>query len=131
MKHTVAVLAFIAAFLLVERAGFPPEDVIFDPNVLAVATGIEEHNGFAKAFIEALPLIKERCPGARCSGGISNLSFSFRGNDAVREAIQDVDAHRFPKPPAQFKRRNFSRHLTPKLAEDGRHAADGARQNRR
>ncbi len=76
--------------LLVEQVGFPPEDVIFDPNVLAVATGIEEHNGFAKAFIEALPLIKERCPGARCSGGISNLSFSFRGNDVVREAMHSA-----------------------------------------
>ena len=60
---------------------------MFDPNVLAVATGIEEHNEFAKAFIEALPLIKERCPGARTSGGISNLSFSFRGNQHVREAM--------------------------------------------
>ena len=76
--------------LLVERVGFPPEDVIFDPNVLAVATGIEEHNGFAKAYIEALPLIKERCPGARTSGGISNLSFSFRGNDVVREAMHSA-----------------------------------------
>jgi 5-methyltetrahydrofolate--homocysteine methyltransferase len=73
--------------LLVEQAGFPPEDIIFDSNVLAVATGIEEHNDFAKNFIEALPLIKERCPGARTSGGISNLSFSFRGNDVVREAM--------------------------------------------
>ncbi len=73
--------------LLVEQVGFPPEDLIFDPNVLAVATGIEEHRGFAKAFLEALPLIKDRCPGARTSGGISNLSFSFRGNDAVREAM--------------------------------------------
>jgi 5-methyltetrahydrofolate--homocysteine methyltransferase len=73
--------------LLVERVGFPPEDLIFDPNVLAVATGIEEHRGFAKAFLEALPLIKEHCPGARTSGGISNLSFAFRGNDAVREAM--------------------------------------------
>jgi len=76
--------------LLVGQVGFPPEDVIFDPNVLAVATGIEEHNGFAKAFIEALPLIKERCPGARTSGGISNLSFSFRGNDRVREAMHSA-----------------------------------------
>src|ERR671934_1914318 len=66
--------------LLVERAGFPPEDLVFDPNVLAVATGIEEHDEYAKNFIEALPLIKGRCPGARTSGGISNLSFSFRGN---------------------------------------------------
>jgi 5-methyltetrahydrofolate--homocysteine methyltransferase len=73
--------------LLVERVGFPPEDIIFDPNVLAVATGIEEHDEFAKNFIDALPLIKERCPGVRTSGGISNLSFSFRGNDAVREAM--------------------------------------------
>ena len=73
--------------LLTEQAGFPPEDIVFDPNVLAVATGIEEHEDFAKNFIEALPLIKERCPGTRTSGGISNLSFSFRGNDVVREAM--------------------------------------------
>ncbi len=73
--------------LLTQVAGFEPEDVVFDPNVLAVATGIEEHNGYAKAFIEALPVIKERCPGAHTSGGISNLSFSFRGNDVVREAM--------------------------------------------
>jgi 5-methyltetrahydrofolate--homocysteine methyltransferase len=73
--------------LLVEQVGFSPGDLIFDPNVLAVATGIEEHRGFAKAFLAALPLIKERCPGARTSGGISNLSFAFRGNDAVREAM--------------------------------------------
>jgi 5-methyltetrahydrofolate--homocysteine methyltransferase len=76
--------------LLVERAGFSPEDLVFDPNVLAVATGIEEHNGFAKAFIEALPQIKQRCPGARTSGGISNLSFAFRGNDVVREAMHSA-----------------------------------------
>jgi 5-methyltetrahydrofolate--homocysteine methyltransferase len=73
--------------LLTEQAGFPAEDIVFDPNVLAVATGIEEHNEFAKAFIEALPLIKQRCPGARTSGGISNLSFAFRGNQHVREAM--------------------------------------------
>ncbi len=73
--------------LLVGEAGFAPEEVILDPNVLAVATGIEEHAGFAKAFIEAIPLLKERCPGALVSGGISNLSFAFRGNDAVREAM--------------------------------------------
>jgi 5-methyltetrahydrofolate--homocysteine methyltransferase len=73
--------------LLTEQAGFPPEDIVFDPNVLAVATGIEEHNEFAKAFIEALPQIKERCPHARTSGGISNLSFAFRGNQHVREAM--------------------------------------------
>jgi 5-methyltetrahydrofolate--homocysteine methyltransferase len=76
--------------LLTERADFPPEDIVFDPNVLAVGTGIEEHADLARNFIEALPLIKERCPGARTSGGISNLSFSFRGNDAVREAMHSA-----------------------------------------
>jgi len=76
--------------LLVTKAGFAPEDIIFDPNVLAVATGIAEHNGYAKAFIDALPLIKQRCPGARTSGGISNLSFAFRGNDVVREAMHSA-----------------------------------------
>jgi 5-methyltetrahydrofolate--homocysteine methyltransferase len=76
--------------LLTQRAGFAPTDIIFDPNVLAVATGISEHNGYAKAFLDALPLIKQRCPGARTSGGISNLSFSFRGNDVVREAMHSA-----------------------------------------
>ncbi|GAA0217200.1 methionine synthase [Actinomadura nitritigenes] len=76
--------------LLTQKAGFAPEDIIFDPNVLAVATGIAEHNGYAKAFIDALPRIKERCPGARTSGGISNLSFSFRGNEIVREAMHSA-----------------------------------------
>jgi 5-methyltetrahydrofolate--homocysteine methyltransferase len=73
--------------LLTQRAGLWPADIIFDPNVLAVATGIAEHNGYAKAFIEALPLIKKRCPGVRTSGGISNLSFAFRGNEVVRRAM--------------------------------------------
>jgi 5-methyltetrahydrofolate--homocysteine methyltransferase len=73
--------------LLTEQAGFAPDDIVLDPNVLAVATGIEEHAEFAKTFIEAIPLLKRRCPGALVSGGISNLSFSFRGNDAVREAM--------------------------------------------
>ncbi len=73
--------------LLLEQARFAPEEIILDPNMLAVATGIEEHAGFAKAFIEAIPLLKQRCPGALVSGGISNLSFAFRGNDAVREAM--------------------------------------------
>ncbi len=73
--------------LLVAEAGFRPEDIVLDPNVLAVATGIEEHARFAKSFIEAIPLLQERCPGALVSGGISNLSFAFRGNDAVREAM--------------------------------------------
>src|SRR4051794_30513586 len=76
--------------LLTTEADFAPEDIVFDPNVLAVATGIAEHNGYAKAFIDALPLLKKRCPGARTSGGISNLSFSFRGNDIVREAMHSA-----------------------------------------
>jgi 5-methyltetrahydrofolate--homocysteine methyltransferase len=78
------------AYELLLGIGFPPEDIVFDPNVLAVATGIPEHDEFAKAFIEALPLIKERCPGVKTSGGISNLSFSFRGNDTVREAMHSA-----------------------------------------
>jgi 5-methyltetrahydrofolate--homocysteine methyltransferase len=76
--------------LLLDEVGFAPEDIVFDPNVLAVATGIEEHDDYARAFLECLPLIKERCPGVRTSGGISNLSFSFRGNDVVREAMHAV-----------------------------------------
>jgi 5-methyltetrahydrofolate--homocysteine methyltransferase len=75
------------AYRLLVEDGWHSEDIVFDPNVLAVATGIEEHNEYAKAFIDAIPLIKERCPGARTSGGISNLSFAFRGNDIVREAM--------------------------------------------
>ncbi|WP_328467475.1 methionine synthase [Actinoplanes sp. NBC_00393] len=78
------------AYDLLVGDGFDPTDIIFDPNVLAVATGIAEHNGYAKNFIDALPLIKERCPGARTSGGISNLSFAFRGNDVVREAMHSA-----------------------------------------
>ncbi|MCP3959620.1 MAG: methionine synthase [bacterium] len=73
--------------ILTEEIGFAPQEIIFDPNILAVATGIEEHNGYAQAFIEATRRIKEVCPGARISGGVSNLSFSFRGNDTVREAM--------------------------------------------
>ena len=73
--------------LLTERVGFPPEDIIFDPNIFAVATGIEEHNTYAKAFIEACREIKATCPGALVSGGVSNISFAFRGNDTVREAM--------------------------------------------
>ena len=76
--------------LLTETLDFDPGDVIFDPNVLAVATGIEEHDAFALHFIEATRILKERCPGARISGGVSNLSFSFRGNDAVREAMHSA-----------------------------------------
>jgi 5-methyltetrahydrofolate--homocysteine methyltransferase len=80
--------------LLTQQAGWAPEDIVFDPNVLAVATGIAEHNGYAKAFIDALPLIKQRCPGARTSGGISNLSFAFRGNEVVRRAMHAAFLYR-------------------------------------
>lgn len=73
--------------ILTEQVGFPPEDIIFDPNVLTVGTGIEEHNDYAVAFIEAVREIKASCPGALTSGGISNISFSFRGNNVVREAM--------------------------------------------
>jgi 5-methyltetrahydrofolate--homocysteine methyltransferase len=76
--------------LLTGRAGIDPHDIVFDPNVLAVATGIEEHNAYARNFIEATRAIKASCPGARVSGGISNLSFSFRGNDVVREAMHSA-----------------------------------------
>ena len=76
--------------VLVDEVGFPPEDIIFDPNVFAIATGIEEHNNYAVDFIEATRWIKANLPGAKVSGGVSNVSFSFRGNDPVREAIHTV-----------------------------------------
>ncbi len=76
--------------VLVDEVGFPPEDIIFDPNIFAVATGIEEHNNYAVDFIEATRWIKQNLPGAKVSGGVSNVSFSFRGNDPVREAIHTV-----------------------------------------
>ncbi|MBT3662615.1 MAG: methionine synthase [Candidatus Marinimicrobia bacterium] len=73
--------------ILTEEVGFPPEDIIFDPNIFAVATGIEEHNGYGLDFIKAVKTIKETLPSVHISGGISNLSFSFRGNNGVREAM--------------------------------------------
>ncbi|MGA7115854.1 MAG: dihydropteroate synthase, partial [Hyphomicrobium sp.] len=76
--------------LLTETVGFPPEDIIFDPNIFAVATGIEEHNGYGIAFIEATRQIKEKMPLVHISGGVSNLSFAFRGNEPVREAMHSV-----------------------------------------
>ena len=76
--------------ILVDEVGFPPEDIIFDPNIFAVATGIEEHNNYAVDFINATRWIKQHLPGAKVSGGVSNVSFSFRGNDPVREAIHTV-----------------------------------------
>ncbi len=76
--------------ILVEKVGFDPQDIIFDPNIFAVATGIEEHNNYAVDFIEATRIIKQKMPLAKVSGGVSNVSFSFRGNEAVREAIHAV-----------------------------------------
>lgn len=73
--------------LLTEKVGFPPEDIIFDPNILTIATGMEEHDNYAVNFFEATREIKRLCPGAKISGGVSNVSFSFRGNNVVREAI--------------------------------------------
>ncbi len=76
--------------ILTEEVGFPAEDIIFDPNVFAVATGIEEHNNYAVDFIEATKVIRETCPGCHISGGLSNVSFSFRGNEPVRRAMHSV-----------------------------------------
>ena len=76
--------------ILVDEVGFPPEDIIFDPNIFAVATGIEEHDNYAVDFIEATRAIKQQLPYARVSGGVSNVSFSFRGNEPVRRAIHSV-----------------------------------------
>ncbi|HVQ01936.1 MAG TPA: dihydropteroate synthase, partial [Burkholderiaceae bacterium] len=76
--------------VLVDEVGFPPEDIIFDPNIFAIATGIEEHANYAVDFIDATRWIKQNLPGAKVSGGVSNVSFSFRGNEPVREAIHTV-----------------------------------------
>lgn len=76
--------------ILTEQVGFDPQDIIFDPNIFAVATGIEEHNNYAVDFIEATRIIKQKMPLAKISGGVSNISFSFRGNDTVREAMHSV-----------------------------------------
>ncbi|MFG0334313.1 MAG: methionine synthase, partial [Maioricimonas sp. JB049] len=84
--HKVAICKRVYK-LLTEQANFPPEDIIFDPNILTVATGMEEHNNYAVEFFEAIRRIKQECPGAKTSGGVSNVSFSFRGNNVVREAM--------------------------------------------
>ncbi len=76
--------------ILIDKLGFKPQDIIFDPNIFAIATGIEEHNNYALYFIEATKQIKQNCPGALISGGVSNVSFSYRGNDTVREAMHSA-----------------------------------------
>src|SRR5690606_29362709 len=75
------------SYHLLTSLGFPPEDIIFDPNIFAIATGIEEHNNYGVDFIEATRIIKQTLPYAKISGGVSNVSFSFRGNEPIREAI--------------------------------------------
>src|SRR5262249_1069065 len=79
-----------ACDILVKQVGFPPEDIILDPNIFAVATGMEEHNGYGVAFIEAARWIRANLPGVHVSGGVSNLSFSFRGSGPVPEAMHSV-----------------------------------------
>ena len=79
-----------AYYLLVDKVGFPPQDIIFDPNILAIATGIEEHSNYGVDFLNTISWIKQNLPYAKISGGVSNLSFSFRGNNVVREAIHSV-----------------------------------------
>src|SRR5205814_765683 len=76
--------------ILTEQVGFHPQDIIFDPNIFAIATGIEEHNNYGVDFIEATRIIKQKMPLTKVSGGVSNVSFSFRGNDTVREAMHSV-----------------------------------------
>ncbi len=89
VEHRVSI-AKRAYKILTEQVGFPPEDIIFDPNILTIGTGIEEHDPYAVNFIEAIRLIKQECPGTKISGGVSNLSFSFRTNPRVREAMHAV-----------------------------------------
>jgi 5-methyltetrahydrofolate--homocysteine methyltransferase len=89
LKRKTAICAR-AYDILVNRVGFPPEDIIFDPNIFAIATGMEEHNGYGLAFIEAARWLRENLPHVHISGGVSNLSFSFRGNEPVREAMHSV-----------------------------------------
>src|SRR6185503_7601463 len=89
VEHRV-VIAKRAYKILVEDVGFAPEDLIFDPNILTIGTGIEDHDNYAVAFIEACRQIKQVCPGMKLSGGVSNLSFSFRTSPRIREAMHSV-----------------------------------------
>jgi len=79
--------------ILVEAVGFNPEDIIFDPNILTVGTGMSEHNNYAVDFINATAQIKQECPGCKISGGVSNIAFSFRGNEPVRRAFHSAFLH--------------------------------------
>lgn len=82
-----------AFLLLVDEVGFNPEDIVFDPNILTIGTGMEEHNNYAVDFFQATAEIKRRCPGAKISGGVSNIAFSFRGNEPVRRAFHSAFLH--------------------------------------
>jgi 5-methyltetrahydrofolate--homocysteine methyltransferase len=79
--------------ILVEEVGFHPQDIVFDPNILTVGTGLEEHNNYAVDFIESCREIKKLCPGCKISGGVSNIAFSFRGNEPVRRAFHSAFLH--------------------------------------
>ena len=79
--------------ILVEEVGFDPQDIIFDPNILTVGTGMAEHNNYAVDFINATAQIKQECPGCKISGGVSNIAFSFRGNEPVRRAFHSAFLH--------------------------------------
>ena len=79
--------------ILVEEVGFNPQDIIFDPNILTVGTGLAEHNNYAVDFIRAVREIKRQCPGSKISGGVSNIAFSFRGNEPVRRAFHSAFLH--------------------------------------
>ena len=79
--------------ILVEEVGFDPQDIIFDPNILTVGTGMSEHNNYAVDFINATSQIKQECPGCKISGGVSNIAFSFRGNEPVRRAFHSAFLH--------------------------------------
>ena len=79
--------------IMVEEVGFNPEDVVFDPNILTVGTGMQEHNNYGVDFIRATKIIKHVCPGCKISGGVSNVAFSFRGNEAVRRAFHSAFLH--------------------------------------
>ena len=83
-------ICYRAYKILTDKVGFQGQDIIFDPNIFAVATGIEEHNEYALSFINAAKTIKEKMPEVHVSGGVSNLSFSFRGNNAVRESMHSI-----------------------------------------
>ena len=97
LRHLQVRISQRAYRILVEEVGFDPEDIIFDPNVLTIGTGMAEHNNYAVDFMRAARLIKHVCPGSKISGGISNIAFSFRGNEAVRRGFHSAFLHHATK----------------------------------